>query len=31
VLAQTDTRLVEPTYEGIAELVRKLTEEHILG
>jgi electron transfer flavoprotein beta subunit len=31
VLAQTDTRLVEPTYEGIAELVRELTEEHILG
>jgi electron transfer flavoprotein beta subunit len=31
VLAQTDTRLVEPTYEGIAELMRELTEEHILG
>ena len=31
VLAQTDTRLVEPTDRGVAALVRELIEEHILG
>ena len=31
VLAQGDTRMVEPTYEGVAELVHELIEEHILG
>jgi electron transfer flavoprotein beta subunit len=31
VLAATETRLVEPTDEGIAGLVHELIEEHILG
>jgi electron transfer flavoprotein beta subunit len=31
VLAQADTRLVEPTDQGLAALVRELIEEHILG
>lgn len=31
VLAQPDARMVEPTDEGVAELVRELVEEHILG
>jgi electron transfer flavoprotein beta subunit len=31
VLQGAETRLVEPTDEGIAALVRELTEEHILG
>ena len=31
VLAQADTRLVEPTDQGVAALVRELIEEHILG
>lgn len=31
VLAQSEARMVEPTEEGIAELVRELIEEHILG
>jgi electron transfer flavoprotein beta subunit len=31
VLAQAETRLVEPTADGVAALVRELVEEHILG
>jgi electron transfer flavoprotein beta subunit len=31
VLAQTEARMVEPTDEGVAELVHELIEEHILG
>jgi len=31
VLAQSEARMVEPTEEGIAELVHELIEEHILG
>ena len=31
VLAQTAARMVEPTDEGVAELVHELIEEHILG
>ena len=31
VLAAADTRLVEPTDDGIAALVHELIEEHILG
>jgi len=31
VLAQAETRLVEPTADGVATLVRELVEEHILG
>ncbi|MEE4276123.1 MAG: hypothetical protein V2J16_09710, partial [Thermoleophilia bacterium] len=31
VLAQSEARMVEPTEDGIAELVQELIEEHILG